>query len=90
MASYFNLDRKHVHKNTTLYFSKCCVKFLILAAIHCGHLIAPSHGSKQGSDDVVDYVVLFSCDPSYRLQGSERRTCTMQGTWDGVKAECVG
>ncbi|KAK2168422.1 hypothetical protein NP493_1225g00033 [Ridgeia piscesae] len=58
--------------------------------IHCGHLNAVSHGSKQGSNDVVDAVVLFSCDRGYRLQGSARRTCTRNGTWDGVNAECVG
>ncbi|KAK2168419.1 hypothetical protein NP493_1225g00007 [Ridgeia piscesae] len=57
--------------------------------IHCGPLNAPAHGSKQGSNDVVDSVVLFSCDRGYRLQGSTRRTCTVHGTWDGVKPECV-
>ena len=50
----------------------------------------PSHGSKQGSSDVVDSVVTFSCDRGYRLQGSASRTCTTNGTWDGVNAECVG
>ena len=63
---------------------------MILAETHCGHLNAPFHGSKQGSSDVVDSVVSFSCDRGYRLQGSEERKCITNGTWDGVKADCVG
>ena len=39
---------------------------------------------------MVDSVVTFSCDRGYRLQGSARRRCTTQGTWDGVNAKCVG
>ena len=67
-----------------------CRTFTILAEIHCGPLNAPSHGSKQGNNDVVDSVVTFSCNRGYRLQESEKRTCTTQGTWDGVNAKCVG
>ena len=67
-----------------------CLTFIILAEIHCGHLIVPFHGSKQGSNEVVDSVMSFSCDRGYRLDGSARRTCTTQGTWDGVNTECVG
>ena len=63
---------------------------MILAEIHCGPLNAPNRGSMLGSNDVVASVVTFSCDRGYRLQGSARRTCTTQGTWDGVNAECVG
>ena len=63
---------------------------IFVAEIHCGPLIALPHGSNQGSNDVVDSVVTFSCDRGYRLQGSARRTCTTQGTWDGVNAVCVG
>ena len=60
------------------------------AEIHCGVLDSPTHGSKQGSNDVVDSVVTFSCDRGYRLHGSLERKCTGQGTWDGRKSECVG
>ena len=63
---------------------------MILAEIYCGHLNAPSHGSKQGSHDTVDSIMLFACDHGYRLQGSARRTCNTNGTWTGVNAECVG
>ena len=63
---------------------------MIFAVIHCGSLNTPSHGSKQGSNDVVDSVVSFSCDHGYRLEGSARRTCATQGIWDGVEAKCVG
>ena len=63
---------------------------MILAEIHCGHLNAPYHGRKQDSNDVVDSVVSFSCDYGFRIQGSANRTCTTEGTWDGVEASCTG
>ena len=62
----------------------------VLAEIHCGLLNEPNHGSKQGSNDVVDSVVSFACDRGYKLQGSDIRKCTTQGTWDGVNAVCIG
>ena len=64
--------------------------FIILAEIHCDSLEAPSHGSKQGSNETVDSVVTFTCDRGYRLQGSLKRQCTERGTWDGVEPMCVG
>ena len=63
---------------------------LILAETHCGSLHAPNHGSMEDSSDAVDTVVTFSCDRGYRLQGSEKRKCTTQGTWDGVETKCIG
>ena len=63
---------------------------MFLSEIHCGFLDAPDHGIEQSSNDVVDSVMSFSCDHGYRLQGSANRTCTTQGTWDGVEAKCVG
>ena len=70
--------------------NNCCVAFVILTVTHCGRLDVPSHGSKQGTSNVVDSVVTFSCDRGYRLQGSENRTCTSDGTWDGEEAQCNG
>ena len=64
--------------------------FIILPAIHCGSLDEPNHGSKEASNDVVDAVVTFSCEHGYRLIGSATRTCTTQGTWNGVAANCFG
>ena len=63
---------------------------MFLSEINCGFLDAPDHGVEQSSNDVVDSVVSFSCDRGYRLQGSANRTCTTQGTWDGVETMCVG
>ena len=64
--------------------------YIIVTEIHCGLLITPSNGSNEGNNDLVDSVVTFSCDHGYRLQGSANRTCTTQGTWDGVSAVCEG
>jgi len=63
---------------------------MTVAEIHCGRLDAPSHGSKQGDNDTVDSVMSFSCNRGFRFQGSLNRTCTTQGTWDGVEAKCAG
>ena len=70
--------------------SSYCMRFTIFAEIHCGPLNVPSHGSKQGNNDTVDSVVLFSCDRGYRLQGSAERKCSTLGTWDGEAPNCVG
>ena len=70
--------------------NSCCIALVILAVIHCGRLDVPSHGNKQGTSNVIDSVMSFSCDRGYRQQGSARRTCTSEGTWDGVEAQCVG
>ena len=82
------MTTKQIHSNISAIRQIASVQYV--AAIHCGHLDAPSHGSKQGSSDVVDSVVTFSCDRGYRLQGSANRMCTTQGTWDVLEAKCVG
>ncbi|KAI0222756.1 hypothetical protein LSAT2_025993 [Lamellibrachia satsuma] len=56
--------------------------------IHCGSLVAPTHGSASGSSDTVGSVVLFSCDAGFRLIGSPQRTCQQNGNWDGEDATC--
>ena len=82
-----------IHFHSKYYcrpLNSCGIAFVILAVTHCGRLDLPSHGSKQGTSNVVGSVMSFSCDRGYRLQGSASRTCTTEGTWDGVEAQCVG
>ena len=73
---------KHFH-----YLLNC---YYLFVEIHCGSLETPTHGSKIGSNDVVDSVVTFSCDYGFRLNGSALRNCTDQETWDGKVTTCVG
>ena len=82
----------HILKNSTVIRQTGSAQLLrlILAETHCGALHAPNHGSMEDNTDAVDTVVTFSCDRGYRLQGSEKRKCTTQGTWDGVEAKCIG
>ena len=58
--------------------------------IHCGSLETPSNGSKIGNNDVVDSVMMFSCDYGFRLSGSAQRNCTDVGEWNGMEAMCIG
>ena len=60
----------------------------LVPEIHCGDLAAPSNGTKQGSSDVVDSTMTFSCDVGFRLEGSDQRHCREDGHWNGTKATC--
>ena len=62
----------------------------LIVEIHCGSLVAPSHGSASGSSDTVGSVVMFSCDAGFRLIGSSQRTCQQNGDWDGDDVICDG
>ena len=71
-------------KESTYYF------YNSIAEIHCGSLVAPTHGSASGSSDTVGSVVMFSCDAGFRLIGSSQRTCQQNGDWDGDDVTCDG
>ena len=58
--------------------------------IHCGSLAAPSNGNIIGSNDVVDSVMMFSCDYGFRLSGSAQRSCMETGVWNGTDVTCDG
>ena len=68
----------------------CCHDFSV--EIHCDSLETPSNGSKIGSNDVVDSVLMFSCDYGFRLSGSAQRSCSCMetGVWNGTDAICDG
>lgn len=65
------------------------VLYLVLE-IKCAHLEAPQGGSVSGRNRTVGSVRTFSCPKKYHLKGSEKRTCTRAGTWEGEAAVCVG
>ena len=87
-------NESEVYTSDTFFCNSYNVKqthpVMLLPAIHCGSLDEPNHGSKEASNDLVGAVVTFSCDHGYRLNGSAKRTCTTQGTWNGAAAKCVG
>ncbi|KAJ7383495.1 hypothetical protein OS493_027659 [Desmophyllum pertusum] len=58
-------------------------------AIDCGPLSAPMNGSSSGDSTVFPNSVLFKCDPGFLLNGSSRRTCQSNGTWNGLTTVCV-
>ena len=77
---------------------KACTRFgsdstsfhKLFSAIDCGPLSAPMNGSSSGDSTVFPNSVLFKCDPGFLLNGSSRRTCQSNGTWNGLITVCVG
>ena len=58
----------------------------IVVEIHCGSVATPSHGNVIGNNDVVDSVLMISCDYGFRLSGSAHRSCMENGVWNGNDA----
>ncbi|XP_067016811.1 sushi, von Willebrand factor type A, EGF and pentraxin domain-containing protein 1-like isoform X5 [Acropora muricata] len=54
----------------------------------CGPISAPLNGTRLGGQTTYPNEVIFSCDDGFHLRGSNRRTCTADGTWSGVEATC--
>ncbi|ROI46694.1 Fibulin-7 [Anabarilius grahami] len=54
----------------------------------CPPLVAPAHGRKFGSKNLVGHEVHFTCSQGYRLMGPGTRVCQENGTWSGVSSVC--
>lgn len=60
------------------------------SAVDCGPLSAPKNGSFVGDSTVFPNSLLFACNLGFILDGSYRRTCQANGTWDGLETVCIG
>uniref|UniRef100_A0A8C6QR27 CUB and Sushi multiple domains 3 n=1 Tax=Nannospalax galili TaxID=1026970 RepID=A0A8C6QR27_NANGA len=58
--------------------------------ISCGDPGIPANGLRYGEDFVVGQNVSYMCQPGYtmELNGSRVRTCTTNGTWNGMMPTC--
>lgn len=58
-------------------------------AVDCGPLSVPKNGSSFGDSTVFPNSLLFACDPGFILDGSYKRTCQANRTWDGLETVCT-
>ncbi|KAG9478625.1 hypothetical protein GDO78_012335 [Eleutherodactylus coqui] len=58
--------------------------------ISCGDPGVPANGIKYGEDYIVGQNVTYICQPGYTMdpKSSYTRTCTSNGTWNGVISVC--
>ncbi|XP_020833252.1 sushi domain-containing protein 2 isoform X2 [Phascolarctos cinereus] len=56
--------------------------------VSCGWLSAPEYGKKNGTSYLEGSTVKFSCEPGYKLRGSQEQTCQPNGQWSGVWPQC--
>eukprot|EP00058_Branchiostoma_floridae_P019749 XP_002605239.1 hypothetical protein BRAFLDRAFT_92287 [Branchiostoma floridae] len=56
-------------------------------ATRCPKLTPPANGAMTGSTSYGD-VVIFACNPGYKLVGTSTRTCQSDGTWSGGSPTC--
>ena len=61
-----------------------------ILVISCGDPGAVSNGQRSGSKFTYSSVVTYTCMRGYRITGSEKRTCKMDGQWSGVQPQCTG
>lgn len=80
-------------------YLKSCIFTLSVLLIHkqrtvlCevnrySQLSAPFNGSLQPCSNLPDHTCQFSYEKGHDLDGSARRTCTVNGTWTGAETQC--
>jgi sushi, von Willebrand factor type A, EGF and pentraxin domain-containing protein 1 len=55
----------------------------------CGPLAAPTNGTVAAKVTTYGATATYACVTGYGPSGSETRTCTAAGTWDGTAPSCV-
>ena len=56
--------------------------------IDCGDPGTPTNGQRSLSSTIYNSVVTYTCDVGYTLQGSNSRTCQVDGQWSGSVPQC--
>ena len=56
----------------------------------CGDPGTPTNGQRSHFRTTPGYVVTYTCDVGYTLQGSNSRTCQSNGQWSGSVPQCIG
>ena len=60
-----------------------------ILVVNCGNPPVVSNAQRTGNSFTYDSVVTYTCNPGYRISGSEKRTCQKDGTWSGVSPTCL-
>ena len=83
---YMICINRSMHYTTVRQIKRAVITFSV--EIHCGSLSPPSNGIMTGNNEVVDSVLIFSCDYGFRLSGSTQRICMDIGDWNGTDVFC--
>ena len=59
------------------------------SAVDCGDPGTPTNGKHTLSSTTYSFVVTYTCDEGYILQGSNSRTCQSNGEWSGSVPQCT-
>lgn len=57
--------------------------------VSCPELSVPTNGRLTATSFMAGATAVYSCDPSYYLEGAATRTCSAAGTWTGTAPTCV-
>lgn len=70
----------------TMLMSNNCIS--ISAAIECGTLDSPDNGIVRVTGTTVGSFAKYTCNPGFKLSGSDMRTCQATGEWSGSAPVC--
>ena len=57
----------------------------------CGDPGTPTNGQRTVSgSSATNYIVTYTCDVGYTLQGTHIRRCLSNGQWTGSRPQCIG
>ena len=63
---------------------------MIKAVVDCGELSLANGEVSYSFNTAYNSVATYSCNDSYRLVGTNTRTCSASGDWSGSAPTCSG
>ena len=66
------------------------LRLLSRAAVDCRVLLPPANGFVVVGTTTLGSMATYSCDPSFRIVGTDSRECQEDGTWSGETPTCEG
>ena len=57
--------------------------------VQCSDPPIVEHAQVEGQDRVYQATIYYQCDPGYEPRGSNQLTCSVEGTWSGLRPSCV-
>ena len=82
IQSYYRCDKE--------YPLLCIYSLPVYSAVDCDDPGTPTNGQHSDTRTTLSYVVTYTCDNGYTLQGSNTRTCQPNGQWSGSVPQCIG
>ena len=62
----------------------------ICKRVSCPYLDVPTDGQRNGTGNLYEDNVSFTCNIGFKVGGSKTRTCLANGTWSGTNTTCQG